>query len=546
VTAETVSGRRWGRAFAESRGRLVRRATALVAVLALAGAACSSDSNGNDSGSASDLPQAVQDAMSASGFENARWSLQVAPVGGGDAVYSLDADAISGMGSNMKLYSVGTWVDVYGPDATLETPVYGLGSVSGGTLGGDLVLRASGDLVMGGRNAGSGELGYSVPPQPDANGLPGAKPAPGDPLAGLNDLAEQVAASGVTSIDGDVVIDDRLFETWVTYDVEISPIVINDNLVAVVSTPGSEGEPATLEMIPETSAFTLVDDVETAAAGGDTSVDIEPQLDADGQPTNTLVVSGTIAADSDPLLNVYDVPDPASYARTLFIEALERAGVTTTADPAAVNDATVLPAADTYADDAQLASIDSPPISEIATLIWKISHNYGANLTVCLLAVKEGSTDCDDGFAPIRERTDDLGIEPSDVWMLNGAGADFSSTTPEAMVTWLKWMHSLEWGDQLTEMLPILGTDGSLTLAQTDSPAKGKVQAKTGTWAGVDPGTGALLVPGQALAGFMESDGGDLYAFGLYMNGGTFSDPSAIIDVLDGVAAVAAELQQDL
>ena len=34
--------------------------------------------------------------------------------------------------------------------------------------------------------------------------------APGDPLAGLDDLAEQVLASGVTRIDGDVLVDPRV------------------------------------------------------------------------------------------------------------------------------------------------------------------------------------------------------------------------------------------------------------------------------------------------------------------------------------------------
>ncbi len=295
------------------RARFQLVAVAVTGALLAAGCTSNDDPTPNSDGEdVGQLPQGALDAMDDPGFTNARWSLQVSPIDDGDPVYALAPDAISGMGSNMKLFSVGTWLETYGADATLTTPVFAVGDRTGDTLDGELVLRASGDLVMGGRNAGSGELGYSVPPQPDANGLPGAKPAPGDPLAGLDDLAAQVAASGITSIDGDVVVDDRLFETWNTYDVEISPIVINDNLVAVVTTPGTEGSPATIEMIPDTSAFTIVNQVETAAAGGDTSVDITPELDDAGEPTNTLVVAGTVAADSDPLLNVYEVPDPAS------------------------------------------------------------------------------------------------------------------------------------------------------------------------------------------------------------------------------------------
>jgi len=516
---------------------------------ALVAASCTTDDDdASGADGTRDVPSNVAELMDADEYATARWALRVAPIEGDGATSEVAPDKISAMASNAKLYSVGTWLDVYGPDDTIETPVYGLGEVGGGTLGGDLVLRAMGDLVMGGREAGSGELGYSVPPQPDANGLPGAMPSPGDPLAGLNDLAEQVAAAGVTDVGGNVVIDDRLFEPWTTpRPLEVSPIVINDNLMAIVTTPGTEGEPATIEAIPETAAFTVVNDTETVAAGADSTIELEPVPDAEGEPTNTLTVSGQIATDSDPTLNIYDVPDPASFARTLFIEALQRAGVTVTADPLAVNEAGALPDADSYeTDNDPLATLTSPPLSEIATLIWKISHNYGADLSVCLLAVSEGSTDCEDGFAPIRSRIDDRGINQDEVWMLDGSGSNMASTTPHAMTTWIQWLHTLDWGDQLTEMLPILGTDGSLTLAQQDSPAKGKVQAKTGTWASHDPGSGLFLMLDQSLAGLMESDDGETYAFAVYLNGTTVQTPDELLDILDQVAGVAAALQQSL
>ena len=51
------------------------------------------------------------------------------------------------------------------------------------------------------------------------------------------------------------------------------------------------------------------------------------------------MLTGTITADSDPVLKVYAFKDPATFARTAFIEALGRAGVTVTADPVATNPA---------------------------------------------------------------------------------------------------------------------------------------------------------------------------------------------------------------
>jgi D-alanyl-D-alanine carboxypeptidase/D-alanyl-D-alanine-endopeptidase (penicillin-binding protein 4) len=437
------------------------------------------------------------------------------------------------MGSNMKLFTVGTALDVLGPDRTFTTPVHQLGD--------DIVLVASGDFVMGGRNAGDGdELAYSVPPQGDANGLPGAKPAPGDPLAGLDDLAEQVRASGVSSVDGEVLIDDRLFETWDSRRGVINPLVINDNLFAVLTTAGAVGEGASLETIPATDAFTLLNEVTTVPDGEPTRISIT------AGEANTLIVSGTVSEGTEDALNVYQVDDPTSYGRTLFVEALERAGVAVAADPLAVEDSAVLPDPGAYSDENRLAWIESPPLREMAELVWKISHNEGAMVTLCLLAAEAGSTDCLDGFAAIRARTEALGIDPHDTWFIEGAGGDTAQTTAQAITDWLRWMDEQPWGAELPSMLPILGVDGSLTDVATESPARGLVQAKTGTNAALDGSNGRLLIKGKALAGFMESEDGTRYVFGLYMSNASFDGMQGQFTVNDDMGDVAAAIEQSL
>jgi D-alanyl-D-alanine carboxypeptidase/D-alanyl-D-alanine-endopeptidase (penicillin-binding protein 4) len=514
-------------------------------------AACSSSGasteTDGENGEATEFPAAALEIMESSGATAARWTLLVEPVEGGAPVYSIDEAVVSPMASVTKMYSVGTWLDVVGPDHRIETPVHAIGSVIDGTLDGDLVLRAMGDLVMGGRDADTDVVGYGVPPQEAANAVPGARPAPGDPLAGLDSLARQVAESGVTDVEGQVVIDDRLFEPWTTdRPLEISPLAINDNLLAVVTSPTADGQPAALEMIPQTGAFDVVNETQTVADGDETTLRIENRRDADGAPTNTLVVSGQIAADSEERLNVYAVDDPASFARTLFIEALERAGVNVATDPLDPNDASGLPIAANYTAQPPLGTIESPTAAALATFILKTSNNFGADLTVCLLAVHEGSTDCADGFDPIRTRLDDLDIDPGEVWLFDGSGSGSAATTPRAMLTWLQWLYGRDWGDRLPEMLPILGVDGSLALSETDTPSTGRVQAKTGTWALLDPSTFRLLIPTQGLAGFMDADDGTVYAFTLFMHGASFESLDGILDSSDTVARIAAAVQQTL
>src|SRR5262249_52378735 len=147
-----------------------------------------------------------------------------------------------------------------------------------------------------------------------------------DPLAGLKVLARQVAESGVRKVTGDVLIDDRLFEktpstgsgpNWLT------PIVVNDNVVDLIITPGSKpGEPATVRMRPETNYVRMDASVTTTASGIATRVEIRG-----GGGGERFTVRGHIAVDSPPVVRIYAVDDPTAYARAVFIETLRREGV---------------------------------------------------------------------------------------------------------------------------------------------------------------------------------------------------------------------------
>jgi len=63
-------------------------------------------------------------------------------------------------GSTMKSFSVSAALKAYGDDYKITTPVYRAGSVSGGTLVGNLVLVGSGDLSFGLREESDGSLFY--------------------------------------------------------------------------------------------------------------------------------------------------------------------------------------------------------------------------------------------------------------------------------------------------------------------------------------------------------------------------------------------------
>src|SRR5215212_8930387 len=160
-----------------------------------------------------ELGPKVSKIMSSSFYRYGEWGYLEVDPSDGHTVRSLGpAERLYIPGSSTKLFSVSTALDDLGFDHRFKTPVYAQGEVKDDTLSGNLVLVASGDLTMGGRTAPNGTVSYTPVDHTYANDVPGATLTPENPLAGLNEIAEQVRKSGITLVDGDVIIDDRLFD----------------------------------------------------------------------------------------------------------------------------------------------------------------------------------------------------------------------------------------------------------------------------------------------------------------------------------------------
>ena len=118
----------------------------------------------------------------------------------------------------------------------------------------------------------------------------------------------------------------------------------------------------------------------------------------------------------------------------------------------------------------------SPPYSQYAKLILKVSHNYGANLDLCLMAVKAGSTDCNDAFPIMKKFFEKAGVDTDQVAFADGRGATPRTGSPprrrpRCFATGSKQPQA----KTFREMLPVMGVDGSLADNCKNCPAKGKV-----------------------------------------------------------------------
>jgi D-alanyl-D-alanine carboxypeptidase/D-alanyl-D-alanine-endopeptidase (penicillin-binding protein 4) len=221
------------------------------------------------------LPDAITAIMKKPRYATASWSLLAADIATGETLYALRPDDMAFTGSTRKLFSVGMALTTLGPDHRETTPVHRTGTVDAqGRLDGDLVLVGSGDLTFGGRRIDADTVQFTDFDHNDANSLGTAILSPHDPLYALNQLAQQVKASGISAVGGDVVVDDRLFTPYrvPTGNLLITPILINENMVDVTATPTRAGQPANLEHRPATAALAVTGAVGTSPAGSAATV----------------------------------------------------------------------------------------------------------------------------------------------------------------------------------------------------------------------------------------------------------------------------------
>jgi D-alanyl-D-alanine carboxypeptidase/D-alanyl-D-alanine-endopeptidase (penicillin-binding protein 4) len=407
-----------------------------------------------------------------------------------------------------------------GPDFRWTTPVYRTGPVDAqGVLEGDLVLVASGDPNLSQRIKPDGTIAFENEDH-SYDGSYETRAVPGDPLAVLREMAAQIAKSGIKTVHGRAIVDASLFPDQgneAGTGAVVSPIVVNDNLVDVTVTPGtSPGDPVTIAVSPQTPYVTFVNKATTGRAKSEPTIDMsDDKTNADG--THTVTIMGKQST-GKPILYAYRVPEPALFAQAALSVALADAGVRVVpqASPKPFDRAAV---SASYIQANLVAQHVSPPLSEDVYLTLKVSDNLHAALMPYMWAIYAAKAKTDllkTGFKQEHALLAGAGLDLNGAAQQDGLGG-FAFFAPDFMVHYLAWAYAQPWFASLHRALPILGVDGTLFNIQTNSPAKGKVFAKTGTW-----GSANLLdddgLTTKGLAGYVTTSHGRHIAFAFYIN----------------------------
>ncbi len=474
-------------------------------------------------------------------FKRSHWGILVVDAKTGEVVHERNADKLFPLASVSKLFSTAAVLADFDLQFRFITPVFARGEVQKGVLRGDLIMRAQGDPTFGSRNTKEQDkLAYSDADHSYANGGTAVLTADTDPLAAFTDLAEQVKAAGITEVLGEVLVDDRLFaRTRCTGSGPelLSAITVNDNVIDVIITPGAKsGEPAKVTHRPQSALLSIDAEVGTTEAG--TPAGILLNMVGPGQFT----VRGGVPANGKVVVKALPVDDPAGFARGVFIECLRKAGVKVVAAVARPGTA-VPPTPAEYLALKPVAVFTSAPVGELLKVTLKTSNNLYATALPCLLAAKYGKQTQDDGLKIQRKQLKTLGVDTEGVSLVSGAGGNGNDlATPLATVQLLAALHKRDDWMAFRGWLPVMGEDG--TLAKTvdkDSPAAGKVFAKTGTFAWFDTLNARPLLKCKSLAGAMTTTNGRELLFAVFVTDVPL-DPTANPEKVGKVLASLCEV----
>ncbi|HEX9457456.1 MAG TPA: D-alanyl-D-alanine carboxypeptidase/D-alanyl-D-alanine-endopeptidase, partial [Candidatus Acidoferrum sp.] len=425
------------------------------------------------------------------------WGLLIVDAESGETLYEQSADKYFVPASNMKLFTTALALAKLGPEYHFHTTLETYGAISSeGVLSADVVLVGRGDPNLSNR-----KFPYELKEEFD-----------GPQEKALADLAEAVAAKGVKEISGDVVGDDSYFPrerypngweiddmVW-EYGAAISAIVVGDNTVALTLTPGEQpGNAVQAAVTPATPDFLVENNVTTSAA------DVKPDLTLTREPgSNLVVVKGSLPAKSAPRKLVLAIEEPAQHAAALLKRLLEERGIKVAGVAKARHDR-----AEPAGDPVVLGEHVSVPLGDAVKLINKISQNLHTEMLLRTVARQSGLWATPDELMKVpADFYTAAGIAPGDVIQADASGLSrHDLVTPRAIVTILTLAQKQSWFATYYASLPVAGVDGTLEDRMKNTPAAGRIHAKTGSVEHV-----------RTLSGFAETASGRRVIFSFLSN----------------------------
>jgi D-alanyl-D-alanine carboxypeptidase/D-alanyl-D-alanine-endopeptidase (penicillin-binding protein 4) len=329
---------------------------------------------------------------------------------GGRPILTINADRTFLPASLLKLATTTTAMLKFGVDHRFTTRVVG-GKPKGGETG-TVTLVGGGDPTLATRAYRHSNF-FPKPNDP----VPVPVFANSSPT--IEQLAAAIASAGVRRVNGDLIVDDTLFDARRTQPGWIPDYTRNDPDIAYIS------------------ALT--------------------------------VNEGYSDVKGDHLL-----PDPATGAGVALKTALEQIGVVVTGS---------VRRGRAPRGAAEIARVSSPPLSQIIGYTNRYSINYDAELILKSLGARFGGAGTSPaGAAVVRATLAKLGIPLGGFTQIDGSGlSTLNRATPRTLGAILEWILTKkgEEGEALRNSIPVAGGPGTLFKRMTQPPTGGNLRGKT-------------------------------------------------------------------
>ena len=428
------------------------------------------------------LPASVMSALARAHVPLSSMSVVVQRIGGATPLVAINADRPMLPASTMKLVTTYSALSMLGPDYRWKTTAYADGDVdTQGVLHGNLYIQGTGDPKL-------------VPEE-------------------LIDLVSQIRKSGITGIDGALVLDKRYFDAS-TRDL---PAFDNDD-----AAPYNVG-PDPLLYAFKSLSFTL-----TPNADGQVSIDVLPQL-AQLQIDNELRVTRGACAGTLPAASPSVAQTQGGFVQASFIGDYPLRCGSRTINVAALDHSTFFAggflalwkqAGGTFQgatregptpSSARLVGTHrSPVLSDIVRDINKYSNNVMARnlfLTIGAAQSKPPATTAKSAAA-IQSFLKRSALPTNGLALDNGSGLSRDETiAASSLADLLQAANASPVAQVFVESLPIAGVDGTMRNRLANAGAGGNAHIKTGTLRDV-----------RAIAGYVGAADGQSYVVVSFIN----------------------------
>ncbi len=444
-----------------------------------------------------ELRSRIQEVLNRSELAPAQIAVKVTSLDSGRVLYEENAAKLLHPASVMKNLTLAAALDRLSPDFRFKTSVYvGVRPDAAGLVRGDLVIYGRGDPSIS------------------------ARFHDGDYEKGIDELAARIATAGVKRVEGDLVGDESFFNGaphgfgWEWADLqwysgaEVSALSVNDNGLDLFVKPGAAiGSQCTVSTGPATPLVSFINRTTTTARGTKRELSVYRGLGA-----GVFEISGSLPMDDPGWTGIIAAPRPALVFVYMLRSALARRGVTVAGRSRAVDARERLSAPLDVTTLTELASIQSPPLSEIAAQTLKPSQNLYAELVLRALgnATRTDAklTSEEAGLEAVKALLRAAGADTTLLVLTDGSGLSRRDlVTADALNKLLVYMDRHRYAKAFREGLPLAGSEGTLRNRMKGTPAANNMRAKTGS-----------LPTIAALSGYVTSAAGERLAFSILIN----------------------------